>query len=78
LGRGCLQYRYRENKKTSLKIMEENETNKTAFWTHIGQGICLFLLLFGVGTCSVGVGTCSALETGKIKVNVNINPNEQK
>lgn len=41
--------------------MSENKTDKTAFWTYLGQGIAIFLIL-------LGMGTCSALDQGCIKI----------
>jgi hypothetical protein len=41
--------------------MSENKTDKTAFWTGLGQGIGIFLIC-------LGMGTCSALVEGHIKI----------
>jgi hypothetical protein len=41
--------------------MSENKTDKTAFWAYLGQGIAIFLIC-------LGVGTCSALIEGNIKI----------
>jgi hypothetical protein len=50
--------------------MEDNKTNKIHYWTYLGQGIALFLIF-------IGMGTCSALNKGNFKINVNLNVKEE-
>jgi hypothetical protein len=33
--------------------MSENKTDKTVFWSRLGEGVCIFLICLGYGTCSL-------------------------
>ena len=48
--------------------MSENKTDKTEFWSYLGQGLAIFLIC-------LGMGTCSSLDKGYIKIG---NQTEQK
>lgn len=31
----------------------DNKTDRTAFWTYLGQGLGIFLICLGMGTCTM-------------------------